>query len=200
MERIQDFSDHELVEIYTDSVTSSRISVFLKEQRDLSGDPDDPLQVLRDDAFALHCQRRMSEVGLGSDLFTELLTAEYLSARGILGAAIADGLATREQCLLVADHYPHDEWVAKQALSYLIAEDISSQSSQRGLLPLEAVIDSLLQLCNYGTTWALKGVLSCMDTMALRKWIRELDNRRLLSRRDRHGIKETIRALISKRQ
>lgn len=186
---LDNLSNDELRQIYNLELHNKRIKDIIDKEED-----DSSIFILREHAFFTYWKRKMN---LGHALSDEDINSilswlKFPAAKSILGEASIYNLLSKSQCSHLLTQLVESEWAYKAILSRLLVLDITSKcmNSKRQLhTSMNTILDQLISL---KMAWAILEILPYLNIDELAKLRQDMNNKLLLTKHNRHLIRERI--------
>lgn len=213
MDRLRQLSDQELMDLAKydpgsvplNEVRSERVRSLLREEmlaEGVTSIQETNLHVLKDEAFGTYWMRHVDySQPLSKTEFADIVdNLRFPTAKSILGEAARRGVLTPEQCEAVIVMLCSDEWSWRQVRARILLARFGQLGvvGTGSLLQQEKkIIDELFEL---RTTWAIIEILDNLDCPALRMINDVLEEVRVVSRREKHEIRQIVRKQLRARE
>jgi hypothetical protein len=187
------FDDTELLQLWQLAPQNERVRAAI-EQASTDGD----LAGLQDDAYNTYWHRRLDKCATLTDsAVAELLRASPQSAvRGVLGEAALREKLTDDQVLFLLTQLEEREWSYRQLVARSLVSSYRLMSIQKRQFDHERYVERLLEL---RTTWAILELVPSLTAAQLDSLQSKLVGRDVLTKWDRHVVKERIYQELSSR-
>ncbi|MEN6440848.1 MAG: hypothetical protein ABFD97_19930 [Syntrophobacter sp.] len=192
-----DLSDDELQQIYNLAPQSEKVYGILAKE-----DDDSSKLFLREHAFFAYWKRRMDSGSVLSDeeVNSILKRSEFPASKGILGDSAIYNLLSKYQCSYLLTQLYESEWAYKAVQSRVLVMDIINQSGDNKDQQYNRISKILDQLIYLNMTWAILEVLAYLNLDLLYKLHEDMENKRILTKQNRHLIRERIEKIYKEMQ